>query len=92
MRLRLWPRRSAASCSEVIAVLQEFLDGAVDAGTAARVERHLEACRRCGLEASVYREIKASLRRQRGDVDAATLDRLRAFVARVGEGGVPRSR
>jgi anti-sigma factor (TIGR02949 family) len=91
MRLRLWPRRSAASCSEVIAVLQEFLDGAVDADTAARVERHLEACRRCGLEGSVYREIKQSLRRQRGDVDAAALDRLRAFVARVGEGDAPRS-
>ena len=94
MRLRLWPRRSAANCSEVITALLEFLDGeVVDADTAVRVEQHLEACRRCGLEASVYREIKQSLRRRRrrGDADAAALDRLREFAARVGEGDARRS-
>jgi anti-sigma factor RsiW len=92
MRLRLWPRRRAAHCSEVITALLEFLDGeVVDAETGARVEQHLEACRRCGLEASVYREIKQSLRQRRGDADAAALDRLRVFVARVGAGDAPRS-
>lgn len=76
----------AASCREVARLVQEFVDGDVDARTAARIERHLEECRKCGLEVHVYLDIKASLRRHRSRMDADAVARLRAFADRVGRG------
>lgn len=55
------------------------MDGHTDEVTARRVVAHLDACRRCGLEASTYREIKAALARHATAPDAASLKRLRAF-------------
>ena len=60
-------------------MLQSFLDGEADARTAAQVEEHLEMCRRCGMEAHVYREIKESLARSEPQVPETTLHRLRQF-------------
>jgi anti-sigma factor RsiW len=67
------------SCGEVGKVLQRYLDGHVDELTAEKVAEHLEDCRRCGLELTVYREIKASLARQSPEVPEAALVRLRRF-------------
>ncbi|MGW0734812.1 zf-HC2 domain-containing protein [Streptomyces sp. NPDC002851] len=38
----------------VTKVLQAYLDGETDELTARRVADHVEDCRRCGLEATVY--------------------------------------
>ena len=78
---RLWGTKETASCMQVIRVLQSYLDGYTDELTARRVANHLDACRRCGLEASTYREIKAALRRKAPPPDQTALDRLRAFGA-----------
>ena len=67
------------SCRHAAKVLQAYLDGEVDAVAADRVEDHLEMCRRCGLEADAYREIKASLSRTHGAVPELALHRLREF-------------
>jgi anti-sigma factor (TIGR02949 family) len=74
-----------ATCAEVARVLQSYLDGQVDEMTARRVARHLDACRRCGLEARTYEAIKEALARQRTDVDAAALEGLRSFGERLVE-------
>lgn len=76
-----WRRRDShqATCAEVAAVLQQFLDGQVDDVTTQRVRRHLEACRRCGLEAETYTAIKDALARRRPAVDDDSLERLREF-------------
>lgn len=63
---------------QVARVLQYYLDGETDEVTARRVAAHLESCRRCGLNASVYREIRGALAR-RETPDPEALDRLRAF-------------
>jgi anti-sigma factor RsiW len=76
---RLRGTKEMASCMQVMRVLQSYLDGHTDEVTARRVANHLEACRRCGLEAATYREIKAALARQAAAPDQAALDRLRAF-------------
>jgi anti-sigma factor RsiW len=68
-----------ASCMQVMRVLQSYLDGHTDDTTARRVASHLDACRRCGLEASTYREIKAALARKATPLDESSLERLRAF-------------
>jgi anti-sigma factor RsiW len=78
---RLRGTKEMASCMQVMRVLQSYLDGHTDEVTARRVANHLDACRRCGLEAATYREIKASLARRAAPPDEAAVDRLRAFGA-----------
>ncbi len=93
----MWRRRTGreAKCAEVAQVLQSYLDGHVDDLTARRVRRHLEHCRRCGLEAETYQSIKDALARRAHDVDPQSLQRLRAFGERLadegeaGEAGAP---
>jgi anti-sigma factor RsiW len=79
-----WYRRmrggpDLASCMEVGRALQSYLDGHVDDLTAQRVTRHLELCRRCGMKAETYADIKASLARRGPAVDPEAVARLRAF-------------
>ena len=80
---RMRGNREIASCLEVGRVLQAYLDGQVDVVTARRVARHLEMCRRCGLEAQTYLAIKEALARGGRDVDADAVARLRDFGARL---------
>jgi anti-sigma factor RsiW len=79
-----WHRRDLAerrmSCLRVARVLQSYLDGEIDEITARRVAAHVEDCRRCGLEASVYREIKSALAR-RQTPDTTAVSRLQVFGA-----------
>lgn len=80
---RMRGKREIASCMEVARALQAYLDGEVDTVTARRVARHLEICRRCGLEAQTYLAIKDTLARGGRDVDPAAVARLRAFGAHL---------
>jgi anti-sigma factor RsiW len=75
----MWGTKEMASCLQVMRVLQSYLDGDTDEVTTRRVANHLQACRRCGLEAATYRQLKASLARRAPQVDADTVERLQAF-------------
>lgn len=75
--------RTMASCREVGRVLQSYLDGEVDEVTARRVARHLEACRRCGLEAVTYVEIKRALAERSSAVPQDAVIRLRQFAEQL---------
>lgn len=81
-------RRERARCRETVRVLQAYLDGEVDEATAEAAERHLETCRRCGLEATVYAEIKEALARRREPNEAA-VGRLREFASRLPDEEAP---
>lgn len=87
---RIRRRRMAMrmSCSEVGEVLQQYLDDELDATRSPRVEAHLELCRRCGLEASIYTDVKDALARQ-GDLPEDSIRRLRHFGERVAAGEIP---
>ena len=87
--MRNWfgrPGPGEASCMQVGRVLQRYLDGHVDDVTAQRVSRHLDHCRRCGLESETYRAIKDAVARRASAVDPAAVERLRAFGERLAEG------
>lgn len=81
--MKEWIRRRRmdreATCAEVVAVLQTYLDGCTDEVTTRRVRRHLERCRRCGLEAETYEAIKDALSRRGREIEADALERLKAF-------------
>lgn len=72
------------SCRDAARALQSFLDHEVDEETARRMVAHLETCRRCGLEAEVYRQIKASLARSAPPVPDLTRRRLERFTDQLG--------
>jgi anti-sigma factor RsiW len=74
-----------ASCMQVMRVLQSYLDGHTDEVTARRVASHLDACRRCGLEAATYRQIKAALLRAATPPDPVAVERVRTFAARLSQ-------
>ncbi|MDP8970379.1 MAG: zf-HC2 domain-containing protein [Actinomycetota bacterium] len=85
--IRLFRRRSGhLDCRQVAAVLQPFLDGELVGERGREVARHLEDCRRCGLEADTYREMKAALRRGVPEPSPESVERLRQFVARLEAG------
>lgn len=80
MTLR-WHRASAPlSCRQVGRLLQSYLDGELPDARAVLVADHLDACLRCGLEASSYRWLKARLAGLAPRPDEGQLGRLRAFT------------
>jgi len=91
--MRLFGRKSKRSmnCHQVGAVLQEFLDGDIDAERARQIEEHLEECRRCGLEAETYERIKSTLAAQRPNVPEESVQRLREFGEGLARGDEPSS-
>ncbi len=76
------------SCQQVAAVLQEYLDQELDAAQVPKVLRHLEACKDCGLEASIYTRIKASLHAHQRAPDPASLARVRAVATELATSGL----
>lgn len=86
---RMFGGPDVASCRQVGQALQSYLDGEVEGVTAERITHHLELCRRCGMKADTYRQIKASLARRNAPVDPDALARLRAFGEELMEQEVP---
>ena len=81
-RRRLLGTADMASCLQVGRLLQTHIDGQLDDLTARRVARHLDACRRRGLEAGTYQAVKQSLaRRGPRPIDPKAITRLQAFAA-----------
>lgn len=78
--------REMAGRLQGIRVLRSYLDGGSGEVTTRRVARNLRACRRGGLEAAVYREIKASLARHAPAADPGAADRPRTWGAALASG------
>lgn len=89
MRLLRRSPPGGMDCHEVGALLQHYLDGQIDSERARRIEAHLDACRRCGLEAETYERIKSTLAAHRPDVPSESVDRLREFGERLVRGEGP---
>ena len=71
--------RGAPSCDEIMKVLQAYLDGEVDVGTARTVAGHLDECAACTSESEVYQRIKTSLASRRREIDPDVRAALEAF-------------
>jgi anti-sigma factor (TIGR02949 family) len=87
MRLFRRDRSAPMDCREVGRLLQRYLDGELDEHRSRRLAGHLEDCRRCGLEATTYEQIKATLAQRRGrDVPRESLERLTEFAYQLVRG------
>jgi anti-sigma factor RsiW len=72
--------RDMLECRRVKPLLQSYLDGHISPEDAVRVSTHLDACRRCGLAAETFREVKAGLARLSEEPDQQAVQRLEGFV------------
>ena len=73
------------SCAELVELVTEYLEGALDAGTAGRLERHLPGCAGCVAYVEQLRvtiRLAGTLSGQA--VPAADRERLRAVFRRSG--------
>ncbi len=85
MWVKMFGTPTVANCREVGQALQSYLDGEFDEVTARRIARHLAVCRRCGMNAAMYRQMKEALRRRSGELDPSAVARLRAFAQDLSE-------
>jgi anti-sigma factor RsiW len=82
--MRLGRRLTAqGECHKIARLIQRYLDAEIDDEQAARVARHLEECRDCGLAADTYLTIKAALARRRLTIDDDVVKRLTEFAERL---------
>jgi hypothetical protein len=77
--------RDRMECMRIRRVLQSFLDGELDDAQREWVAAHLEACRRCGLDAATYESLRTRLSgfSQSADADREAIARLERFVDRL---------
>ena len=77
------------SCHQVEAVLQQYLDDELEPSMVPKVLKHLEACKDCGLEASMYQRIKDSLVSHQEHPDEASVSRIQALANELATSGIP---
>lgn len=80
MRTLVKQLRDMLECRRVKPLLQSYLDGEISEEQAVLVSRHLDACRRCGLAADTFRQIKTGLSRLDQAPDREAVHRLERFV------------
>jgi hypothetical protein len=80
VRTLLAQMRDMLECRRIRPLLQAYLDGHISPEDAIRVSTHLDACRRCGLAAETFRDIKAGLARLAQEPDQEAVQRLEQFV------------
>ena len=79
IRPDMFKSKGGTNCVRVARVLQGYLDGEIDEKTRRKVANHLALCRRCGLDARSYTEIKATLAESSG-ISSDAVDRLAHFA------------
>ena len=89
--LDMFRRKGGARCVEIGRQIQTYLDGGLDASAAAKVSSHLDACRRCGLTADDYRQLKHALAETSAPMPAEPLQRLQALAANLASGDASRA-
>lgn len=81
--MRLLATPTELNCRKVLRYLNAYLDGEVRPALVAQIRRHLDDCRRCGLEVEVYAAIKDSVASRDVSVDQFAVRRLEAFTRRL---------
>jgi anti-sigma factor RsiW len=83
LRDRFRRRRRALACRDAVALMAEYLDGALAAEDRARLEQHLAACPHCSeYLAQIRATIDALGRVEPGDLPDDAVDELVALYRR----------
>lgn len=70
------------SCEDALRLLAAFLDGELESGSRAEVERHLSICRSCYSRAEFERALKEKIAEGRADASRHLRERLRGMIRR----------
>lgn len=89
VHLDMFRRKGGVTCLQVARILQRYLDDQLDEGAAAQVASHLDECRRCGLDAESYREVKVALASRARPPAPEQMERLTTFVSELVAGRKP---
>ena len=73
-------RRRPVDCRRVAALMQAYLDGELPESETATVAAHLDDCVRCGIDADVYRRVKAAVHGLRTPADRDVVQRLHSYA------------
>ena len=84
--LDMFRRKGGARCIEIGRQIQTYLDDGLDPAAAAKVSSHLNACRRCGLNADDYRRLKVALADASAPIPSESLQRLQALAEELAAG------
>jgi len=79
IRPDMFQYKGSTNCLRVARVLQGYLDGEIDEKIRQKVASHLSLCRRCGLDAQSFTEIKAALAEQ-SSIPSDAVERLTHFA------------
>jgi hypothetical protein len=82
-QLDMFRKKGGVSCIQVARILQRYLDDQLDERAASAVADHLDECRRCGLDAESYREVKIALAHTSQPPSPERVSRLTSFVAHL---------
>ncbi|MCH9805368.1 MAG: zf-HC2 domain-containing protein [Acidimicrobiaceae bacterium] len=77
------------SCHQVAAVMQQYLDAELEPSQVPKVLKHLEACKDCGLEATMYTRIKDSLQNHQESPTEDSIARIRNLAEELAANGIP---
>lgn len=81
--------RDRWECRKVGALMQSHLDGVLPPDVTRRLHAHLEACRRCGLEADTYRALIEAVGGLTPAADPEAVQRLKQFVDQLEQPPAP---
>ncbi len=77
-------RRDMMLCRQTAARVQELVDGELEpAAVQRRLQRHLDACRRCQEEAEAVEQLKEAIARVGREVDPEVVGHLEDLCARL---------
>lgn len=83
-------RRQARLCLRTAEHIQEIVDGELPSSrTRRRLERHVDACTRCGARAETIRQLKVAIARVGGTPDPVARERLVGLLGDLKAGRVP---
>lgn len=81
--LDMFRKKGGVNCMQVARILQRYLDDQLDEGAAIQVADHLDECRRCGLDAESYRQVKVALAGRSRPPTPDQVERLSTFVSEL---------
>ena len=84
--VKTFGNKDMTSCAKAMKLLQSAIDGELDQHTLGRVNRHMAACKKCGMHARTYEAIKTSIATQGATpLPADIITDLEAFARNLPE-------
>ncbi len=77
----------SSDCARIAEIIQQYLDSEGTPELAARVERHLQDCEMCRIEAAALVDLKDAIRRH-GERDLDARSRLEEYAERLARGEI----